>query len=647
MKNLTKSVLLWGLLSTLTYSCSDENEPAPQPKPAEEQVKEIVKELEKKPELTKFTEELKKIDVANVETEELTVFAVKNDAWNKVQTRAESTNDIKRHIAKGSYAPEELKDSMVLTSISNDQLFVTRTGNDIAINGVGIETNGTKVGKSYVYTVPEVIPVRQDTVTRVYTTTINVFRCNPNWSVEDNVEGRPISKATVEIYEVSDVPKKAAWKILETDGNGQVTFTHTQTDLEFKAYAGDSLTNVYNGFMVEGIFTSQKEIDESHVSYPDGVKPGSYKLRDLNGDGVINDADKVSEAVPYVIHYDTVYDTHKEFKIFLTSGGLEVPDDNTEDSAIKQLLTHHKAMFANYMDELIKADNELLSKENYPNKVKNFSENIWRKSYQQIHAVMEIRDALSNAGLPSSALAELEQNYEDMQVEMALAYSNLVNFYGGAYVLKSSKDSVVQVIDTDNVMAELDRLANILPPQKAMAVRCAIARVSMNGKKADYHKVVDVCNYIIESNKYSLPDKGENTSTTESNKEVIWGGYEIMNYPKGRYYHAAKYSEVLLMQAQAYLELNDNAKAVDTINMFLTRDGKENVSMGKSTDELKQILNSLWMENENMTYEGLGYAHLRSAGIFTSTLEGVDKHFQLLPIPESVLTEGVEQNPGY
>ena len=101
-------------------------------------------------------------------------FAVKNSSSASRATVLD-TASIKNHIAKGSYTKDDLKDGTKLTSISNETLYVTRTGNDVLINGVNIIGDAIQAGNSYVYIVPEIIPVGETPVTTYkHQTTIKV-----------------------------------------------------------------------------------------------------------------------------------------------------------------------------------------------------------------------------------------------------------------------------------------------------------------------------------------------------------------------------------------------------------------------------------------------------------------------------------------
>ena len=140
----TLAYYLLGIFSLcILNACDNEENPTPEPPPSkgEEAVQEIVEVLkESKPEVSQFVEILEKVNVADLTQDELTVFAVKNKSTAS-RAAVLDTASIKNHIVKGRYAKEDLTDGSTLTSISNETLYVTRTENDVQINGVKIEGN--------------------------------------------------------------------------------------------------------------------------------------------------------------------------------------------------------------------------------------------------------------------------------------------------------------------------------------------------------------------------------------------------------------------------------------------------------------------------------------------------------------------------
>ena len=147
-------------LAFTAYACSeDENTPTPPPSKGEQAVEQVINVLEEKPELSQFAELLKTADVSDLQEEKLTVFAVKNEtaAWNRSRALAMDSTALKRHIAKGSYTKDQLTDGTVLKSINEENLYITREGNAVSVNGVEIEGEAIPAGNSYIYVVPEII----------------------------------------------------------------------------------------------------------------------------------------------------------------------------------------------------------------------------------------------------------------------------------------------------------------------------------------------------------------------------------------------------------------------------------------------------------------------------------------------------------
>ena len=77
----TLAYYLLGIFSLcLLNACSDEDNPTPEPPPSkgQEEVQKIVEVLESQTEISQFVDMLKQVDVADLNENQLTVFAVKN-----------------------------------------------------------------------------------------------------------------------------------------------------------------------------------------------------------------------------------------------------------------------------------------------------------------------------------------------------------------------------------------------------------------------------------------------------------------------------------------------------------------------------------------------------------------------------------------
>lgn len=170
---------LFGVLGLCLFNACSDDDKGPgslPPSKGEEAVEKIVSVLEEHEEVSDFVDVLKKANVADVTTEKLTVFAVRNSEASVMRSVSGvlDTVSVKRHIALGSYPKSELTDGRELTSVSGDKLYIARQGDNVYVNGVQIEGEAIPAGNSYVYVVPEVIEEQEQPVT-VYTSTICVM----------------------------------------------------------------------------------------------------------------------------------------------------------------------------------------------------------------------------------------------------------------------------------------------------------------------------------------------------------------------------------------------------------------------------------------------------------------------------------------
>lgn len=674
MRKLFKSILLLSVVSMATFSCSTEEEPAPPGKEAQEQVKEVVKELEKNPEVSKFTEELKKIDVANVETEELTVFAVKNSGLEAVSASTKAVSitekEVKRHIAKGAHDVKTLKDSTFLISITNDSLLIRRSGEDVTVNNVAIETTGVKVGKSIVYEVTKVIPTLKEAeeevpVVRQYTAKITVLRCNDNWSVSNSAQGFPMGGATLEVYKCKfntagqlDGPGELL-KTYTTDKSGFVTIEHQEKSLFYKAYVGDSLSNVVDGFILEGVFINQGEIDNWAQYKLFQPKPGDHKYKDVNNDGMIDNNDKVTEVPFREIKYDGTEGEAgiKESQIFLSS-----PKRMDWELALLKAVAKSKADFTEYAKSLLKLDAELTNRNDsigtnklYATGLKARSTEFWNKAYAVIRGNLE-SNKIFGGNCPEEYKTKWRAEYERMQAESAVIYSTLVNFYGGAAVMHTA-DEELKTMETAAVIQYMDELQDILPAKYKAVVLAAKARVCSQSVMVNnvvdrnaYERMKESCKVILDG-EYALLDNANAVFASAENPETLLGGYMNTGFAKGKYYQAVRLKEIMLMYAEACLETGNFNEALGYVNRIYVQSGMSPfLPDGATPGNVRDGIRDTW--DKFMLGEGFNYGNLRRWVIFTeycqkNKITAARDYNALLPIPDSVLSATIKQNPGY
>lgn len=271
----TLAYYLLGIFSLcLLNACSDEDNPTPEPPPSkgQEEVQKIVEVLkESNPEVSQFVEILEKVNVADLTQDKLTVFAVKNTSTAS-RAAVLDTASIKNHIVKGSYTKDDLKDGTKLTSISNETLYVTRTEDDVQINGVKIEGNAIKAGNSYVYVVPEVIPMIEAPVTYKHQTTIKVNLIDKGY--------KPLENVTIAAKNGNTGAEIGTYT---TDATGTAVISHNCDTLAYTLHK-EGHSNLADGYLLAGM-----------------TENGNLSYVDLNGDGEINEVDKVS-GEPYIYY---------------------------------------------------------------------------------------------------------------------------------------------------------------------------------------------------------------------------------------------------------------------------------------------------------------------------------------------------------
>lgn len=151
--------------------------------------------------------------------------------------------------------------------------------------------------------------------------TFKVFECNEPFSIENSASARFVSEgAEITIWEIVD-DELVPVSVIRTNSDGTVKYKHKNQPIYYsvsKLITQEGKENVvkqnlyylkiqddsseeakYLRFEIEGIFTSEDDI-ASHASFnisPEKVKyiphVGTLKLKDLNGDGLIDERDAV------------------------------------------------------------------------------------------------------------------------------------------------------------------------------------------------------------------------------------------------------------------------------------------------------------------------------------------------------------------
>lgn len=595
---------LIGMLLTFA-ACSEETEITP-PSKGEEEVKEIVAALEENDEISDFVEVLKTVNVADLEEDELTVFAVRNSSAAMSRSAALDSTSVKRHIAKGRYGKVDLTDGKVLESISGESLYVTRTGEDIYINGVVIEGEAIQAGNSYVYVVPEVMEQQSEPV-NVYVTTINVYAINQGNSSESPLKDvavvvNKVGKDSLGIYTKGD--SLGVWK---TDEQGQVVIKHTENQIVFNVYKAD-YSDKYDNYLLAGVDNA-----------------GKFMYVDLNADGMHTKEDKVDFELPYYVGYeDDVKSSTKTVYMTTDIAEPEVPEELPDADSVR---VAWKDVLTDYMRYNVEAESKLV--QGYANfdysQVGSLSDSLWSKAYNLVNKGNQFVDMLSNS--TEEQYFELKQN---ILMDLSLVYTQLYGYYG-QMVDRGS------VIPEDQLIKQMESLSMYVNGNRRYALSVMLAKVHL--LRQDWQGAAYSCEEVIASGVYRLEPQLDHTMVPSSeSKEVIYGDF----YADGKYIHPLLYKEVLIMAAYANFKMGTINKALQLVNELLASYGMAHTDVTLIENKIIDLSSNLYGTGQLYPYARLFSMKFRADGFETP------KNW-FLPVPESALLScpNLQQNPGY
>uniref|UniRef100_UPI003AB55B2E fasciclin domain-containing protein n=1 Tax=Phocaeicola plebeius TaxID=310297 RepID=UPI003AB55B2E len=593
-----------GMLLTFV-ACSEETESTP-PSKGEEEVKEIVSVLEENDEISDFVEVLKNVNVADLEEDELTVFAVRNSSAAASRSTVLDSASIKRHIAKGRYGKVDLTDGKVLESISGENLYVTRTGEDIYINGVVIEGEAIQAGNSYVYVVPEVMEQQSEPV-NVYVTTINVYAINQGNSSESPLKDvavvvNKVGKDSLGIYTKGD--SLGVWK---TDEQGQVVIKHTENQIVFNVYKVD-YSDKYDNYLLAGVDNA-----------------GKFMYVDLNADGMHTKEDKVDFELPYYVGYeDDIKSSTKTVYMTTDIAEPEVPEELPDADSVR---VAWKDVLTDYMRYNVEAESKLV--QGYANfdysQVVSLSDSLWNKAYNLVNKGNQFVDMLSNS--TEEQYFELKQN---ILVDLSLVYTQLYGYYG-QMVDRGS------VIPEEQLIEQMESLSMYVNGNRRYALSVMLAKVHL--LRQDWQGAAYYCEEVIASDAYRLESQLDHTMVSSSeSKEVIYGDF----YANGKYIHPLLYKEVLIMAAYANFKMGTINKALQFVNELLASYGMAHTDVTLIENKIIDLSSNLYGTGQLYPYARLFSQKFRADGFETP------KNW-FLPVPESALLScpNLQQNPGY
>ena len=259
------------MLLTAFSACSDDDSEQTNENPVSEEqqaIDDMVEALETQPDLSDFMNWLSVVDMSGVDGAQFTAFAPKNGTGNGTEfSRAETLTEetIGRHVVVGNYTKDQLIEGLVLKSVNGENVYVTRDGDNVRVNGIIIEGDGIAAGQGRVFTVTEPLEER---AAAYYVTKMQVNLLTNITVYDENDENYVVI---------------GTW---QTDADGAAVIEHVQPTIYYTV-SKEGYSDTVNGWLVVGI-------DEN----------GEYIYADYNGDGVIDMNDVVTEKYSFY-HGDT------------------------------------------------------------------------------------------------------------------------------------------------------------------------------------------------------------------------------------------------------------------------------------------------------------------------------------------------------
>lgn len=582
----TLAYYLLGIFSLcILNACENEENPTSEPPPSkgQEEVQKIVEVLkESNPEVSQFVEILEKVNVADLTQDKLTVFAVKNISTAS-RAAVLDTASIKNHIAKGSYTKDDLKDGTKLTSISNETLYVTRTEDDVQINGVKIEGNAIKAGNSYVYVVPEVIPMIEAPTIPLHETTITTKLPTGEALAGVNIEAKDGRGNLLGTF--------------TTNENGEAIIQHQSDTLSY-VISKENFSNLHDGFLIAGM-------DEN----------GNLIYADLNGDGLITVDDKVSSD-PYT--YFVNYKDLPENNLTKTHYMAEIKEEEINVSEVEALW---KQSFETFLTQSKNLEFSLLYDKSFDyNMIEYTSSTFWDFAYQTIDECKKYLEQLTSLNTTEGWEASW-----NLTVDLGVIQNQLFGLYGKVAPLDNEESK-------NQLISYLADLSNTLPGPLAIASKTLLGKIYLFSEY--YEDAIQQCLYIINNSTYALDSNALNNSESQ---EIIWGGYkDNFGNPGGTYIHPVLLREVYLMAAIAYSQSGREMEATEIKNIL-------NETFSIEGAEWKDYINLLQGTGSAYPYYRLLNISIEQTGFNPDK----HFYLPIPQTALDVYYPGMKQNPGY
>lgn len=379
-----------------------------------------------------------------------------------------------------------------------------------------------------------------------------------------------------------------------------------------------------------------------------------YCFIDGDSDGQLSEVDYLA---PTTI--DDIFD--KEEKIIeIMHSSAESMRNNIENLFLLEALYSNsidKDKLNNYYSLIEIYDHQLYS---YNSRIND----LWAAFYR----IIRLENILIS-GLADKDKEEFKKYSYSAKVFRAYNYINMVELWGDVpFVIKElsiedsydiSRNPTNEILDY--LIKDLKEAINYLP-QKTEDVICSrhfanALLAKIYAYKKDYANAILYSGEVIASGQFNLSSDynrifNEDTAEplfylSQRNPESSYRNpYFEELIKKGSLLPLVRYSEIILINSEAYFNANRYQEAINSLNTLRQRNNHSLLPGNASQEEIQKALLEEW--KTDLAKEGTWFSTLKRFGISEETLN-IPSFRNLLPIPETeiMLCPGMKQNPGY
>jgi hypothetical protein len=434
-----------------------------------------------------------------------------------------------------------------------------------------------------------------------------------------------------------------------TDPNGEVIFRLPKGNYGYLLLENGRETLSNDGYEIVGIFNSQEEINNALTEQP-GATVGGQRYADLNGDGLIDEEDKLTN---YRIDFQIEDRDTSIVHLIVTFENIALPITIGEDIIIRSLGTLSDFFHREVLNESYKIDAAITHQASEPIEMAYrtlYLFNVYPNNAAINRLYNNASSLISKSNSALHALNSIDSD-ETVLVRFALyrayAYSILLNYFGGTPLITEMAQNPHPARNTEAevaqfILSEADRIYDSGDDNLRRFALQLKARIAAN---TGNHQAV------IEATKAIMAAVGN------AGNEAVWDEYDWGDPDKGAAFDEnassavlpMRYTETLLLCAEALAMSGRTAEAKETVNTICNRHSLPPADPNATPDEIKNRIFELWKTLLNN--EGFEYAHLKRTGKFQEVLGnyGAQPHHRYLPIPMSEIDRNpnLTQNPGY